>query len=256
MNNSFSIKRFLKYAGMHFQINSKKYILAVVINALYAIMLYANYDLGYIRESNYTLCLALGYTVMLIIFSATSFNEFHKSKASNRAFTLPASKVEKFLFITLLNIVVLPCLIAVIYGPITSTRTFAYEAQDVNQSLVEAIGVESGAELLDNIADDTTTGMYTQTNYSYKAYAGIIQLCAYFLLCAALFRRRQIFWGMIIFTVSVIILGNVIESMEPYSHEFLDFISDGDILLYISIAFTLLFWSGSWMKFRSLQKCK
>lgn len=256
MNNSFSLKRFLRYAAVHFQINIKKYIIAVIINALYAAILYTNYIMGNISWSAYTPSLFLGYAAPLMIFSATSFNEFHKVKISNLAFTLPASKFEKFLFNTLLNIVVLPCLVAAIYGPIVSTRSFAYKAQDVNQSLVEATGAESEAQLLENIAPNATTGIYVHTNDSYKGYAGIMQLCAYLVLCSVLFRRRQFLWGMILFTLSGLLLNFVIESFEPYSYDFLDSLGDGDTLLYISIAFTLLFWSGSWLKFRWLQKCK
>lgn len=248
MNNNFSFKRFAIYSVAEVGVQQRRFWLDMLVMSSIMIFVYLLFcsnwgGSNFYKSINLRFELARSIVLLVLatfslIYICRSFVIFHKPLSANFALTVPASKLEKFVFAAFFYSVGVSIFLSLIDYLLFAVFSNAF-------SIVDASYIP---KLIGDRAE-----IYTASNISSS-----LAISCFFFFCAVFFRRRQLLYLLLsstvlwIVTVVGMVVVVVIYGNDDYAQLFklMDPVMTYLVCPVIGIGLILL----TWYKFKKIQK--
>lgn len=247
MNN---VQLFFKYFGAQLRADRRKFML-ILLSTLIVIAAYYIFCAsltGVSRESimgvsKVVFNIALFLTIVVAI--SKSFRDYHRPLIATRAMMLPVSRAQKFLYILLTYLIIVP---VGLYGLYYLQNIAACAILDLPYSWGESFVNFSSSLLLNGDANVLNINIYQE--FLFQA--------SYVMVCAVVFRRLQFLFAILISAgLGLVLFSGVFFAISSgeLAHDLVDWGTEFFVTYntWADIIFIVLFLTIAWFRFNSLQ---
>lgn len=251
MNN---VQLFFKYFGAQLRADRRQFML-ILLSTLIIIAAYYIFcaSLTGLDKEAIMGASSIVFTISLFVTSivavSKSFRDYHRPLIATRAMMLPVSRAQKFLYILLTYLIIVPVGLYGVYS-VQDITAYAILGLPISFDGLFVGSVISTSGFMDNFSE--FDGLYS------NIYLEFFFQSVYFMVCAVVFRRLQFLFAILIsigFGLCMVSGVFFVVSSGGLMQDFADWATDFVVTysMLTSLALTALFFAIAWFRFNSLQ---